>query len=75
MRLTLSGSGERIAVSIDGVEFLVARDASFGGGSIGLQNRALGAHADVVVMTSPLQEVPRHEPVHALGPLAPVRRH
>ena len=46
----------------------------FGAGSVGLQNRALGAHGDVVVMTPPLQGVPMHEPVRTIGPIAPVRR-
>ena len=74
VRLTLRASGDRIAVAVDGVEFLVARDASFASGHVGLQNRALGAHEDVVVMTSPLQEIPAHEPVRTIGPIAPVRR-
>lgn len=73
VRLTLSGSGNRIAVSVDGVEVLVERDAAFSSGYVGIQNHALGAHDDVVVLTSPLQEVPRQEPVRAVEPLAPVR--
>lgn len=74
VRLTLSGSGDRLAVSIDGVEFLVERDSSFSSGYVGLQNRSLGTHDDVIVRTSPLQQVPAHEPVEVFGPFAPVRR-
>jgi hypothetical protein len=74
VRLALSGSGDRIAVSLDGVEFLVERDASFASGHVGVQNRARGTHADVVVKTSPVQTVPAHDPVGTFGPPASVRR-
>ncbi|HTS02168.1 MAG TPA: hypothetical protein VMN04_06565 [Thermoanaerobaculia bacterium] len=74
VRLTLSGSGDRIAVSVEGVEFLVARDGSWTSGYVGLQNRSLGAHDDVVVRTSPAQELPGRASVGAFGPLAPVQR-
>jgi len=73
VRLTLSGSGNRLAVSIDGVEFIVERDSAFSSGYVGLQNRSLGAHDDVIVKTSPLQQSPAHEPVRTPGPPVPVR--
>jgi hypothetical protein len=74
VRLALSGSGNRIAVSIDGVEFIVERDSAFSSGYVGVQNRSLGAHDDVIVKTSPLQQIPALDPVGAFGPLAPARR-
>jgi hypothetical protein len=74
VRLTLSGSGNRIAVSIDGVEFLVDHDGTFASGYVGLQNRCLGAHDDVIVKTSADQQVPALDPVGALSPLSPARR-
>ena len=74
VRLALTASGNRIAVSVDRVEVLVAHDSTFGTGSVGLQNHALGAHADVVVKTSPLQSVPAHEPVGTLAPPAAAGR-
>ena len=74
VRLALSAAGSRIAVSVDGVEALVAVDSTYSGGSVGLQNHALGAHADVVVKTSPLQSVPAHEPVGSLAPPALAHR-
>ncbi len=74
VRLGLSGSGDRIAVSVDGDEVLVTRDGTFASGAVGLQAHGLGAYADVIVRTDPAQAVPAHEPVGTLGPLAPVRR-
>jgi hypothetical protein len=74
VRLALSATGNRIAVSVDGVEALVAFDSTYGNGTVGLQNHALGAHADVVVKTSPLQSVPAIEPVGIASPPALARR-
>jgi hypothetical protein len=74
VRLALRASGDRIAVSVDGIEVLVAHDSTYAGGSVGLQNHSLGAHADVVVKTSPLQSVPAHEPVGTLALPATARR-
>ncbi len=74
VRLALSAAGDRIAVSVDGVEVLVAHDATYANGGVGLQNHSLGAHADVIVKTSPLQEVPSHEPVGTLAPSVPATR-
>jgi hypothetical protein len=74
VRLTLRGSGDRIAVAVEGVEVIVERDPAFASGYVGIQNRSLGTHDDVIVKTSALQQVPAHEPVGAFGPSAPVRR-
>lgn len=71
VRLALRGTGDRLSVSVDGVELLVAHDATFTSGFVGVQNHALGSHDDVVVRTSPDQVVPRAEPA-AAGP-SPVR--
>lgn len=73
VRLALRGSGDRISVTVDGVEVLVARDATWTRGSVGLQNRALGWHDDVVVTTSPDQVVPPFDPVGTLAPYGPVQ--
>ncbi len=74
VRLVLRGTGDRISVAVDGVELLVARDATIPSGQVAVHATALATHDDVAVRTSPDQVLPGPEPAGTLRPARVVRR-
>lgn len=70
VKLTLTGKGDRISVSVNDVELLVVHDGFFAEGWAGVQNRGIGFHDDVILKSATSEVAP---PVPRLShPVPPV---
>ncbi len=58
VRLTLAGVGDRISVSVNGVETLFVHDGAFSEGWAGVQIRGLGLYDDVILKSAPSEAAP-----------------